>query len=242
MPNSTESPHIGTLAEKSLHADLKTWYAQPGDRTEVKIGRYVIDIVRDEVLIEIQTRNFSALKRKLAHLLDHRPANTLHLLHPIAQEKWIVRQTAGGEFIKRRKSPKRGRVVDIFRELVYIPHLLDHPNFSLEVLLTRQQEIWRDDGRGSWRRKRWSIHDRLLLKVVEQVTFKTLDDYRALLPSTLPQPFTNYDLAEALNCRPTLAQKMTYTLRHAGAIAIAGKRGHAHLYEPAPSTKSNTNT
>jgi hypothetical protein len=33
------------------------------DRFEVPVDGFVIDIVRDDLLIEIQTRNFSSLKR-----------------------------------------------------------------------------------------------------------------------------------------------------------------------------------
>jgi len=58
------TPHyIGTLNEKSLHADLKKWYTQPGDQLEVPLDGYYIDIVRDDMLIEIQTRNFSSIKK-----------------------------------------------------------------------------------------------------------------------------------------------------------------------------------
>lgn len=227
MNDTNQSPHIGTLAEKSLHAALKDWLAQPGDQPETPVDGFVIDIVRGDTLIEIQTRHLGAMKRKLAKLLPHHP---VHLIHPIAAEKWIVRQTEAGEPISRRKSPKRGRLVDIFAELVRIPHLLAHPNLTVTVLLTQQEEIWRDDGQGSWRRKRWSVHDHRLLAVVDQHSFPTAADWLALLPADLPQPFTNRQLASALPCRQNLAQKTTYTLRHAQLIQLVGKEGNANLY------------
>ncbi len=219
-------PHIGTLGEKSLHASIKSWYAQPGDLLETRVAGYVIDIVRGNTLIEIQTGNFNALKRKLPALLENHP---VHLLHPIPAEKWILRQRANGALINRRRSPKRGGVLDLFRELVYIPHLLSHPRFSLEVLLTQEEEILRDDGRGSWRRKRWSIFDRRLLGITRQIAFRNPADYLDLLPANLPEPFTNQDLAAALRCRPALAQKMTYTLRQMGTLEVCGKRGNTLL-------------
>jgi len=221
-------PHIGTLGEKSLHAHLKLWCSQPGDRFEIAVDDFVIDIVRDEMLVEIQTRNFSAMRRKLERLL---PYYRLHLIHPIAREKWIVRETRDGHFLKRRKSPKRGRIEELFRELVRIPDFLTHPNLTLEVLLTQEEEIWRDDGKGSWRRKRWSIHDRRLLAVADHVIFANPTDYLSLLPASLPRPFTNRELADALDLRLNLAQKMSYTLRKAGLLEMVGKRGNALLYE-----------
>ena len=45
---------IGTMKERSLHASLKEWYAQPGDRVEAEVDGFVIDICRDGLLVEIQ--------------------------------------------------------------------------------------------------------------------------------------------------------------------------------------------
>ncbi|MBM2850413.1 MAG: hypothetical protein HW418_3355 [Anaerolineales bacterium] len=64
---------IGTLRETSLHAALKAWYAQPGDEMEASVEGYQIDLRRGAQLIEIQTRNFAALKRKLTQLVERHP-------------------------------------------------------------------------------------------------------------------------------------------------------------------------
>jgi hypothetical protein len=79
---------IGTLGEKNLHSALKAWYSRPGDRLEAEVDGFHIDIVRRRVLIEIQTGNFSSLKRKLNSLIGKHP---VRLVFPIAQEKWIIR-------------------------------------------------------------------------------------------------------------------------------------------------------
>ena len=60
---------IGVLGEKSLHAKLKEWYSQPGDRYEEVIDGFHIDIVGNRFLIEIQTQHFSSIKRKLKALI-----------------------------------------------------------------------------------------------------------------------------------------------------------------------------
>lgn len=219
---------IGTLAEKSLHAGIKKWYGTSHGRFEVPVDGYIIDIVHGDTLIEIQTHHFAAMKRKLINLL---PNHLVRLLHPIAQEKWIVRQTADNHPLSRRKSPKRGQVIDAFAELLRIPHLLLHPNLTVEILLTQEEEIWRDDHQGSWRRKRWSIADRRLLAVVEQVVLAETADYLALLPTNLPSPFTNRDLAANLLCSPTQSLKMTYTLRKMGLLYVVGKQGNTLLHQ-----------
>ena len=52
---------IGSLNEKQLHAALKEWYRDAGDGVEVEVDGFVVDLVRDGLLIEIQTRGFSAM-------------------------------------------------------------------------------------------------------------------------------------------------------------------------------------
>jgi hypothetical protein len=225
-----EALTIGKLGEKSLHSSICAWYAQPGDCFEIKVSDYIIDIVREKMLIEIQTGNFTAFKMKLTCLLEQFP---IRIVHPIPRRKWIVRLNSRGEIIQRRKSPKKGDVRDIFDELVYIPELLLHPNLSIEVLLTEQEVILQDDHKGSWRRKYWSIKDHRLLKVLDRRLFSSLDDYMALLPTNLEFPFTNQELANALENTYNRAQKMTYVLRKAGALQKVGSRSKSYLYDRA---------
>ena len=219
---------IGTLGERSLHSSLKDWYARPGDRKEVQVEGFHIDIVRRNLLIEIQTTNFSSQKRKLNALIEKHP---LRLVLPIAQEKWIVRVDADRSTpIGRRKSPKKGKVFHLFRELVSIPDLIKQPNFSLEVLLIREEEIRCDDGKGSWRRKGLSIVDHRLAGVVDQHLFKRPSDFLSLVPIGMAEPFSTEELAESINEPRWLAQKMAYCLRNMGVMDIVGKTGNSILY------------
>jgi hypothetical protein len=229
---STESQKptqtIGTLNEKPLHAALKEWYAQPGDRFEVSVGGFVVDIVRGDLLVEIQTGNFPGIKQKMATLV---PCHPVRLVYPIAREKWIVKLAKDGNGqLSRRKSPKRGTVEQVFRELVSFPELLLHANFALEVLLIQEEETRRYDGKRGWRRKGWVTYERRLLQVVGRHLFKTPADVVALLPLDLCEPFTTSDLAIAVARPRWLAQKMAYCLREMGAITPIGKRGNAILY------------
>jgi hypothetical protein len=135
-----------------------------------------------------------------------------------------------GEIKSRRKSPKRGTVFDLFSELVSLPTMAVHPNFSLEVVLIREEQVWMDDGQGSWRRKHWSIYDRRLLEVVRAIPFATPDDFLALLPTDLPVEFDTQDLATALHQPRFIAQRMAYCLRAMGLFQMKGKRGRALVY------------
>jgi len=225
--NEEKMRGIGLLNEKPLHASLKQWYARSGDRFEVPVDGFVIDIVRDDLLIEIQTRNFSAIKSKLTNLARR---HRVRLIYPIVQEKWIVRVANGnGAESIRRKSPKRGRLEDLFWELVSIPQLLLNPNFSLEVLMIREEEVRRYDGKRRRRRREWLIEGRRLLEVMDQRSFGQSADWLAFLPHGL-ESFTTKDLATRMNTRRELAQKLAYCLREGKMIELIGKRGRANLY------------
>ena len=226
---TTNASHaISTLNEKPLHAALKEWYALPGDRFEVPVDGSLIDIVRGDLLIEIQTRGFGALRRKLQKLTaSHR----VRLVHPIAQEKWIVRESPDGrKQLGRRRSSRRGTVEHLFSELVRIPALMAHPNFSLELLMVSEEEVRRKDGGRHWRRRGWATHERRLIDVLDRWIFETPDDLGDLLPPGLPDPFTTADLAAALGHPRSLAQQMTYCLRAMGTIESVGKIGRTILY------------
>lgn len=219
---------IGTLRENRLHASLKTWYAQPGDRSEEKVGGYVIDLIRGELLIEIQTRNFSAIKKKLTRLLEEHP---IRLIYPIPLARWIVHEDLDGNPLSRRRSPYQGRIEILFNELVRIPLLTLHPGFSLEVLFIHEEQARSNDGRGSWRRKGVSITDRRLLDVLGQRVFLSAADYAALLPESLPDGFTTRELARAAAIPIRLAQKMVYCLRQMGLVEVSGLRKRSYVYE-----------
>ena len=230
MALTQTQPHIGMLREKSLHASVKTWYARPEDRLETPVNGYVIDIVRDDdLLVEIQTRSFAPLKTKLCKLTV---THCVRLVHPIAVEKWILKISEHGEELGRRKSPKRGRIEDVFKELVSIPDLVPNDRFTLEVLMIREEEVRMYDGKGSWRHPEWHKEDRRLLEVVEQHVLHNPTDVAALLPSAaaLPRPFTNRGLAAAAKLRLNLAGRMTYCLRKMGALDVVGKERNAQLF------------
>jgi hypothetical protein len=219
---------IGTLQESSLHADLKRWYALPDDRLEDNINGYIVDIVRGDLLIEIQTRNFSSIRRKLARLVEHHP---VRLVYPIAVEKHILKYSdPSADLPTVRKSPRKGRLEHLFLEMVRLADLACHPNFSLEVLLTKEEEVQVQDGKGSWRRRGWSITDRRLVGIVDRTIFAQPDDYGILLPAGLPSPFTTKQLSLALGLPVYVAQKMAYCLRQTGVLTVAGRQGRYIAY------------
>jgi hypothetical protein len=227
-PQALGQPNIGLLNERPLHAALKNWYARPNDRFEVPVDGFVIDIVRGDLLIEIQTGGFSTIRQKLIDLVARHP---VRLVYPIARERWLVKlPRKRGERATRRKSPKRGALEELFTELVSFPELLMERNFSLDVLMIREEEVRRYDGKRRWRRRGWVTEERRLLEVLESRRFERPEDVGRLVPTDLPQRFTTSDLAKALGRPRWFAQKMAYCLRKMGIVSAVGKQGKAILY------------
>jgi hypothetical protein len=111
-----------------------------------------------------------------------------------------------------------------------IPDLFSKGNLSIEVLMTEVEEIWCNDGKGSWRRKGASIKDRRLIRVFERVMFEDKADFLRVLPKDLPDPFSNRNLSESLRIPINQSRKMTYSLRKIGTIKHAGRNGRQMLF------------
>jgi len=225
----SNGPIIGTLQERSLHANLKELYMDEDTETEVAVDGFVVDVVKGNLLIEIQTGNFASIKSKLKSLLkNHR----VKLVYPLAMKKWIVKETPDGtQQLSRRNSPKKCGFEDVFDELVRIPNLIAHSNFSLEVLLIEEEEIRRQDGKGSWRRRGWSIIDRRLVEVIDRKLYREPSDFLHFIPDSLEKPFTNLDLIETLGISRRLGQRLTYCLRKMNTLKEVGKKGNALLLD-----------
>ena len=224
------SSGLSTYREGSLHAALKVLYARPGDRVEESVDGYVVDVVRDDELIEVQTASFSSAARKLRRLvIDHR----IVLVHPIAVERWLVRVDADGAVTDRRRSPKRGQLLDLFGELTAFPELVAHPNFRLELVMIREEELRGPVPEGARYRypRDWWRLDRRLLEVIEIIRVDTPADLLGLLPADLPRLFTSTDIASSSRRPKNLAMKATYCLQRSGAAICIGRRGRAQVYE-----------
>jgi len=218
---------IGTLNEGALHAQLKDWYQRRGDRIEQLVDGFVVDIVRGNLLVEIQTGSFAPLRRKL-DLLTQR--HRVRVVAPIPLFRKIIRLSDDGEVLSARRSPRKGRVEDIFNLLVSIPSLLCCPRFELELILTHQEELRVYRQGRAFRRHGWIVVGRRLVSVERSLRLASPADVADLLPPGLPELFGTAELAQAAAVERRLAQQMTYCLRAMGVLETAGKRGNAIVH------------
>jgi hypothetical protein len=221
---------IGMLREGPLHAALKALLARPGDRMEVPVGGFVIDVVRaDGELVEIQTGSFSPLRSKMDALLD---SHRVRIVHPIPARRRIVRVDAEGTVLSTRPSPKRPGATAIFEGLVSFPTLLEHPNLAIELLLCSEDHV-RAPSPVRGRRYLRDPGERRLIEVLSRIELAGPRDLAALLPA-LDGKFTTRELAAAMGEPLPLAQKAAACLRALELFEPAGMRGRAPLYRMAP--------
>jgi hypothetical protein len=223
--------------ETSLHRQLKSYYARSDEETEIRLGRFRIDVVRGDELIEIQHGPLAAIRRKTQLLLQR---HRVRVVKPIVLRKHLVKRVGRGRrVVDRRISPKRGSLLELFHDLVHFIRVFPHPNLTLEVPLVAIEE-WRYPGHGRrrWRRARdHQVEDQKLLEITSIHRFSTAEDLATMLPAGLPEPFQTQHLADALQIAPWFARQIAYSLRETGAIRMVGKSGNRLLYDPRPATR-----
>ncbi len=217
--------------ETSLHQQLKTHYASKNGQVEVPLGRYRIDVVRGEQLIEIQHGSLSAIRDKVKNLLKN---HCVTVIKPIVARKKIVKLDAKqGNITGSRFSPKKKTLLNLFDEFVYFTNVFPHPNLTLEVPLVEIEEI-RYPGHGRrrrWRKNDFVVQDQRLVKVGKTKKFKAAKDLARLIPRKVGKTFHTGDVARTMDINRSDAQRMMYCLRKIDGVHTVGKQGNALLYK-----------
>jgi len=223
---------IGTLGERVLHLTMKFYFEPDEDYHEVAvgIGRYVADIANDDGIIEIQTRNFSALRAKLEAFLEagHR-VTVVHPMHATKWLSWVDPKT--GETSPKRKSPKAGSLARFADELVRVRPLLGHPKLSFAVVFCDMEEYRYLNGWSHDKKRGSSRMDRVPVALREVLWFREAGDFVGLIPEGIRgSAFTSADFAKAAKCSRKLAQSALTVLREVGVIEKIGVEKRYHLY------------
>jgi hypothetical protein len=222
--------------ETSLHRELKRLYAGPEGRTEVRVGRFRVDAVveddRGEELIEIQHGPLSVIRDKIQQLTKRR---RVRIVKPIIGRKRLIkRECRGGPIVSQRLSPRRGRLLELFDELVYFTRAFPHRNLVIDAVLVDVEE-WRIPPDPAKRRRRYrqrfTMEDQRLTAIQQTICIERADDLRQLIDCNLPTPFHTAELAAGLSIQRWVAQRIAYVLREAGATEAVGKQRGSWLYQ-----------
>jgi len=216
--------------ETSLHQSLKALYADSRQQQEVRIGRYRIDTIVQDTLVEIQHSSLAAIRDKIADLLrSHR----VLVVKPVVIRRHLMRCSAkGGAIVSKRLSPKRGTFHEIFDDLVHFLQVFPHPRLSLEVLEVNIEE-WRYPGHGRrrrWRKNDYCVEDQKLLDVLRGHRINQPADLLDAIGSPLPEEFDTLSLATELAIPRWQARRVAYCLCKLGLTQLVGMRGNARVY------------
>ncbi len=221
---------IGTLAERGVHRVVKQWLEPRSEMREVSVGRYKADIMNENGIFEVQTRNFYRLQKKLEVFL---PLYHVTVVYPVAGVKWVRwLNPQTGEISERRRSPKRGVPLDILYELAAIKQLLQNPNLSFLVPLLEVEEIRLLNGWGAGGKRGARRAASAPAALLGQAVFNGGQSFAAALPpGLLAAPFTVKELGAGLGRKNgRFAANATGALVALGVVKPAGKRGRATLY------------
>ena len=219
---------IGTRNESPLHAALKLYFEPRRAFHEVPVDGYIVDIKNETGIIEIQTRNFLKLKRKLGALLEH---HTVTLVYPVAAVKWVLWiDPDTGEITNRRKSPKRCLPAAAFEELGYIQALLFHPNLRIRIAMLELEEYKYLNGYGESRKCRATRAVRIPLGLLDEISVDAPAQFTQLVPPGLPSCFTAEEFRKAAGINLSAAQAALRILCAAGLAIHTGKQGRRYAY------------
>lgn len=215
--------------ETTLHRELKALYGREVSQQEVTLGTYRVDAVVEGRLVEIQHGSLAAIRDKVRQLLvEYR----VLVVKPIAARTFLVkRRRRSGQVDSRRYSPTRRTFLDLFDDLVHFVDVFPHPNLTLEVLLTEQEEHRVPVPRRRWFSHGYRVQDRRLRAIVDRRQLRVAADLLSILPARLTGRFTTAEIASQADIPRWLAQKTAYCLRKTGAADAVGKHGNAIVYE-----------
>ncbi len=219
---------IGTLGEKTLHAALKLYIEPNTENHEIKVGRYVADIVGENGITEIQTGNFTQLRPKLECLLGYADVTVVYPMAQIKYLTWIDPQT--GEMTKPRRSPKTVRLCEAFHELIKIKKILGDPHLHLKLIMLELHERRLLDGWSADRKKGSHRADRIPVRIISETDIYCTEDYDIFLPDDLPMPFTIEQFSKKAKVSYSCAQKTINALCSLERIEAAGKSGRRKLF------------
>jgi hypothetical protein len=235
-PDDLSGMPIGMLGEKTLHSVLKNYFEPDRLRQEIRIGGFFADILGDSGIIEIQTKQFYKLAKKLAYFLEEYQVT---LVYPVAETKWLSWIDAStGETTKKRKSPKIGKPYEIFPELYAIRHFLTNPNLRICVVLLRLEEFRLLNGWSIDKKRGSTRYERIPRELVDELYINDSSDYTKLIPEFSSASFTSRDFSQASGLSMKNAQTALNVLCCVGAVERIGKKGRLFVYERAGASNS----
>jgi hypothetical protein len=217
---------IGTENEKPIHAALKRYYEPHTDSHEVRIGRYIADIVGENGIIEIQTGAFERMYKKLTALLN---VSHVTVVYPIIAKKIVYNVDTG----RRYNSPKKGTAWHFLPEAYKIRDLLTNENLSFTLCFLTAVEYRTGEYRsGEYRAGIGRKTKKLRIEpgdIVNEIFLNSVADW-ALFCGELPERFTAKEFEHIAKLYGRDGWCALTALVSAGVLDKSDKQGNAFIY------------
>ena len=186
---------IGVYNEKRLHRILKRTVCDDESCFEIKVGRYVADVLDGAAIREIQCRSFRPLAPKVEYYLNETDYS-VEIIHPVIVRKKLIRaERETGEILGIKQSPKRESVYNALARMYPLRELIGNRRLSLKVMLIEAEEYRYSEQRYRCREGRYDA-ELFPTEIVDTVVLRSAEDYAALLPEELwGKEFTASDFA-----------------------------------------------
>lgn len=191
---------ITTYKERSLHRSLKKHFCADEDKHEIKVGRYVADVLDGNTIFEIQTGSFSPLRKKLQFYLENTDFEIV-IVRPIAQNRHIIwLDEESGEMKKApRLSSKHENLASGVADIHYIADFLGNKRISFCFVLMEIDEIRLLNGYGKQKKIRATSVDRVAGEIYSLHYINNKNDIaKALFPCLPDSPFGREELSKSL--------------------------------------------
>lgn len=206
---------FSTINESNLHHSLKVLYSEiyKGE-TEVEQDGYIYDIVsKNGNIIEIQTKNLSKLLNKIHSTINN--GHNVKIVYPLVISKRIKTYDENNKLVSNKKSPVKGNIYDIFKEITGLTSILLNPHFSLEIVeieMTEERKRTNEPVQSKNKKRRykknWIKTNKYLEEIINTRRFNSKKDYLSLLPASLNQEFTTKDLRNELEKDKTIPARI----------------------------------
>jgi len=228
LMSAHERSGIGTLGERTLHLILKKYFEPDTSCHEQKVGRFVADIKNESGITEIQTRQFSAMRKKLTAFTKEYEVN---VVFPIADTKYLTWvDTESGELSERRKSPKKGQPWDILREMYALCPIMPLQNVTFTLVFMEMDEYKLKNGWDKTKKRGASRCERIPTALCDIITLKSPLDFGITVPDSLGESFTASEFAKAAKMTPKAASYAVSALKKLGVIEHTDTKGRAYIY------------
>ena len=241
LSNVKSTPPKGT--ETIIHQKLKSLYCtgeniKSESIIQINNQKFRIDVLNDDqgIIYEIQRASFGGrFSKKIQTLLDS-TEYVIRIVHPILYKQKISRMKAG-ERLSVSYRNLNSTVLHLFDQLVYFKVLYQN-RLEFDILLIYEhltKELAGYTKRSHRRKFRTEIRD--LIKIIDRYEIRDGNDFLNILPSDLPEQFTNQDLASKMTFKNKtrrnyqLPGKITYSLCQLGLLKRVGKKKNAFLFQ-----------